>query len=331
MNDSLTQCSETADITLVIPGRDCESTLAKCLDSVVPLLDKGELKTILFVNDGSTDRTAEIAAQYPVTVITGKGDGPGAARNLGWQAAETEWIWFIDSDCVAEETALKRLIPHCNTPEVAGIGGSYSNLYPDSLLATLIHEEIVARHRRMNAEVNFLATFNVLYQRRVLESLNGFDEALKLAQDAELAFRIKQAGFRLRFEIQSCVGHHHPRKLMRYLRTQTRTSYYRIALYKKFPSRAKGDSYAGLIDYIQPPLALMTLITLPMVAFPTLWILPAALGVLLLLCQTPMTLSMLTHTKSLRMLAFPFMSLLRSHARGMGALAGLFDLFRRQI
>src|SRR6056297_2404169 len=291
-------------ITLVIPGRNCEATLDRCLQSVVPFLSTkntasprptspstaqahpgsplpasgrgagGEgpseflLKEIIFVDDGSTDSTAEIASRYPVRIIQGTGQGPGAARNLGWQAADSELIWFIDSDCVAEPDALEQLLRHMNDPQVAGVGGSYANLYPDSLIATLIHEEIVARHRRMKREVDFLGGFNVLYRRSVLTELGGFNEALKLAQDAEIAFRVRAAGHRLNFELDSRVGHHHPRNLWRYLKTQTRQGFYRVKLYRQHPTKISGDSYAGVLDYLQPPLALLLVACLPICVFP---------------------------------------------------------------
>src|SRR5687767_9420148 len=194
------------DISLVIPGRNCERTIRACLDAVVPLLADGTLREILFVDDGSTDATSQIVGEYPATIVPGQGGGAGAARNLGWRAARGEWVWFIDSDCVAEPGALAILCEHANDPSVAGIGGSYANNVPESLIASLIHEEIVARHERMPAEVNFLATFNVLYRRAALEAVGGFDEhryngpGIAAAEDAELAFRLVEAGYRLRFD-----------------------------------------------------------------------------------------------------------------------------------
>ncbi len=126
-------------VSLVIPGRNAASTIAICLESVVPLLGSAGLKEIIFVDDGSTDNTAEIVAQYPVRCIAGKGKGPGSARNLGWQAAKTPLVWFIDSDCAAEKDALSILLAHLDDPEIAGVGGSYGNMRLDSLLACLIH------------------------------------------------------------------------------------------------------------------------------------------------------------------------------------------------
>jgi len=321
MNSSSPTLTQKPSVSLVIPGRNCAKTLEKCLDSVVPFLEQGGLQEILFVDDGSTDNTAEIARRYPVQVITGTGSGPGAARNLGWRQAQGEYIWFIDSDCVAEPDALQKLIPHLDNPEVAGVGGSYANLYPDSLLATLIHEEIIARHRRMPQDVNFLATFNVIYRQQVLEEVGGFDETLKLAQDAELAFRIVQAGYQLRFEIDSRVGHHHPRQLSRYLRTQARQGYYRVLLYRLHPGRMRGDSYAGISDYAQPPLAALSFAALPTCFVSGGWLVSTTLTMLLILLQIPVTVS-LTQQAGRRMLIFPAFGCLRAYFRAAGMVVG---------
>jgi len=348
----------SSQVTLVIPGRNCASTLDRCLSSVAPLLSvvdlakdsvtatakssgslrpvsgreaggeglsDGCLKEIIFVDDGSTDSTPEIAARYPVRVIRGAGQGPGAARNLGWQAAETELIWFIDSDCVAEPDALEKLLPHMNDPQVAGVGGSYANLYPDSLIATLIHEEIVARHRRMKREVDFLATFNVIYRRSVLAELGGFNEALKLAQDAELAYRVRAAGHRLNFVLESRVGHHHPRNFWRYLKTQAMQGYYRVMLYRQHPTKIGGDSYAGLLDYLQPPLALLICLSLPwMWTSPGRWFVTVLVGALLIL-QLPVTRKLVAQHDS-KMIHFLWFGFIRNIARAIGLARGCIDL-----
>jgi glycosyltransferase involved in cell wall biosynthesis len=187
-------------VTLVIPGRNAARTLCPCLDAVAPLLEARELEEIIFVDDGSADDTAAVAAGYPVRVVPGAGTGPGYARNLGWRAARTPLVWFIDSDCVAEPDALGLLLQQLADPKAAGASGSYGNMRPDSLLACLIHEEIVERHRRMPGDVDYLASYNVLYRRDVLEHVGGFDEGnfnepgAPGAEDIELLFRLHDAG-----------------------------------------------------------------------------------------------------------------------------------------
>ena len=312
----------SSDVTLVIPGRNAAGTVDACLDAVVPLLDLGFLHEIIFVDDGSTDDTASRVEQFPVRRIAGTGQGPGAARNLGWRAATTPLIWFIDSDCVSEPHALELLLQLQADSPYVGVGGSYGNMRPESLLACLIHEEIVERHRTMPEEVNFLATFNVLYSREMLEKVGGFDERFIMAQDAELAFRIRQAGGRLGFDARSKVKHFHPNRLKAYLRTQAKQGYWRAWLYMEYPNRMAGDSYSGIADHLQPVLALASLALLPLAgttfAGGALGLCLVALG----LTQLPMTLAIVSRTGQARYFWFAAMSFARSFTRGLGLAYG---------
>jgi cellulose synthase/poly-beta-1,6-N-acetylglucosamine synthase-like glycosyltransferase len=294
------------------------------------------LKEIIFVDDGSTDLTPEIAARYPIRIIQGTGQGPGAARNLGWQAADSELIWFIDSDCVAEPDALEKLLPHMNDPEVAGVGGSYSNLYPDSLIATLIHEEIIARHRRMPRDVDFLGGFNVLYRRCVLDSLDGYDESATNgpgaagAEDCDLSFRAVEKSLRLHFELTSRVGHHHPTNLISYLRAQCRHGSFRVSLFLRHRHKLTGDSYAGVTDYLQLPIALLACLSLPA----TLTSAGRGVFLSLLVCQIVLQLSMtlrLVGQRGVRMMNYFWFGSMRAVARAVGLLIGCAsELFRSE-
>ncbi len=310
------------DVSLVIPGRDCEKTLAQCLESVVPLLNGPRLKEIIFVDDGSVDSSAEIASRYSVTVLKGTGSGPGAARNLGWRACNTPFVWFIDSDCVAEDGALDILMNHLEDPTVAGVGGSYGNMRPDSLLSCLIHEEIVARHARMPDRVNFLATFNVVYRRKILEDLDGFNETFINAQDAEFSFRVHRAGHTLAFDIASRVKHHHPVALASYLRTQNRQGYWRALLYAHHPKMMKGDSYSGMSDHIQPVLTMLSIGMAPIILLGPLGMLQIPLLSALALSQVPMTARLVAQTGDPKFLSFAALSMIRAYARGAGLARG---------
>ena len=331
--------SRSPNVTLVIPGRNTASTLRPCLDAVAPLVEQGILAEIILVDDGSTDETPEIAAQYPVRIIRGEGKGAAGARNLGWQAAKTELIWFIDADCVAEPDALPILLEQlanddASDPSIGGVGGSYGNMRPDSLVATLIHEEIIDRHVRMPSEVSVLATFNVVYRRQALAVVGGFDPGCFWAHDAELAYRICNAGYRLRFEPSSKVGHYHPTRFFNYLSKQRKQGFYRIWLYSRHPDRMKGDSYSSIVDFIQPPLAIATLFAIMLsvacaMAGHNVWIVPAGCAVLLALMQLPMTLRILIRTTKLRTVMFAPFSYLRSFWRGIGMTSAITTLILR--
>lgn len=327
-----------ADVTLVIPGRNAERTIRNCLEAAVPLLERDGLSEIVFVDDGSSDSTPEIVAEYPVTCLQIEAKGPGGARNVGWRAAATPLVWYLDADCVVEPDALRLLLPHLDDSAVAGVGGSYANARPDSLLACLIHEEIRERHFSMGDEVDYLGSFNVVYRRHVLESVGGFDEerfnapGAPGAEDADLSYRIAKLGHRLRLEPCALAGHHHPTRLTSYLRSQRLHGFWGARLYFRHRDRALGNSYSSLVDHLQPLIAVVALVTLPVLALPPLRVVWLSLPVALLLLHLPMTWRLLRRTADWRMIWHVPLGMVRAVARGVGMSLGVLrpiaDLFK---
>ena len=320
-------------ISLVIPGRSCKATISECVRAAIEACRCVDQAEVLYVDDGSEDESASLAAAAGAKVLRSAGRGAGAARNTGWRAASNPLVWFVDSDCVAAEDALALLLPHFEDPDVGAVSGAYDNAVEGSLLATLIHEEIAARHRAMPVEVDFLATFSVVYRRALLQGLDGFDERYLRGQDAELSFRAQRAGSKLHFEHASRVAHHHETSLRRYLRAQHHQGYWRAFLHTEHSGHSGGDSYSKLSDHLQPPVALLVLCapaTRLLVAPTTCWLLTAAAAATLLTLTAPMA-RRIGATAGPRVAAayVPF-SALRAFWRGAGFLRGLVDKFTRR-
>jgi glycosyltransferase involved in cell wall biosynthesis len=89
-----------------------EKYLAQCLDSILgQTLHNIE---VICVNDGSSDNSLSILEQYQkkdarVRVISQKNGGLSHARNVGLDAAQGEYISFVDSDDYIDETMLEKL------------------------------------------------------------------------------------------------------------------------------------------------------------------------------------------------------------------------------
>ena len=73
----------TESVSIVIPGQNCAATIGDCLAAVVPMMGETPLGEIILVDDGSTDNTAEIIADYPVKSVRGEGRGAGRV-NKQW-------------------------------------------------------------------------------------------------------------------------------------------------------------------------------------------------------------------------------------------------------
>ena len=88
-------------VSIIVPMYGVEQYVEKCIDSLLNQTLK-EIEIIL-VDDGSPDRSGEIADDYAkkdnrIKVIHQKNAGLGPARNSGIQVATGEYIGFVDSD-----------------------------------------------------------------------------------------------------------------------------------------------------------------------------------------------------------------------------------------
>lgn len=90
-----------AHISIIIPAYNCETTIERCLDSILGQ-DFKDFE-ILLVDDGSTDNTPTICDSFAkndarVKVFHKKNGGVSSARNIGLKNAEGDFITFVDSD-----------------------------------------------------------------------------------------------------------------------------------------------------------------------------------------------------------------------------------------
>lgn len=99
--------------SVIIPVYNVEKYLRECLDSVLAQTYR-EWEAVC-VNDGSTDGSAAILAEYAAKddrfkVVERPNGGPSAARNTGLEHVTGECVYFLDSDDYLVPDALERMI-----------------------------------------------------------------------------------------------------------------------------------------------------------------------------------------------------------------------------
>lgn len=104
-------------ISVVIPARNEEDKITKCIDSILNSTYKKS--EIIVVNDGSTDRTKEMVEEYvkkypkKIKLLNYEGEeGHGCAfpRNRGAEVARGEILFFFDADDWMQEDTLQNVI-----------------------------------------------------------------------------------------------------------------------------------------------------------------------------------------------------------------------------
>jgi HAD superfamily hydrolase (TIGR01662 family) len=163
----------------------------------------------------------------PVRVFRSGGRGPAAARNVGWRAARTRWVAFLDDDVrvtarwLADLAAdLVELVEAAGDGEVAGTQGR-------------IEVPLPADRRPTDWERNTAGlagaawiTADMAYRRDVLLRVGGFDERFPRAfrEDAELALRVLDTGGRLVRGSRRTIHPVRPARWTASLRTQAGNS-----------------------------------------------------------------------------------------------------------
>jgi len=275
--------------SVVIPAYNAEKTVGECLQSITSQTPGFSFEVIL-VDDGSTDKTIEIAGSFPKTkVIRQDHDGPAVARNKGAKSALGEIIVFTDSDCVADKNWLKEMVRPFDQNEIAGVQGRYKSRQKE-IIARLIQLEIEQRYKKMAKDkfIDFIGTYSAGYKKSVFLKLKGFDTSFPIAsgEDTDFSFRVNEAGYKMVFNQDAIIFHTHPSSLKKYVRIKFFRAFWRMKVYKGHQAKMVRDSYTSHMVKFQTGLfVLSTAVLLSGLLYPILftW---AGLGYALLFVTT---------------------------------------------
>jgi mycofactocin glycosyltransferase len=200
----------TLAVTVVVPVRDRAAELDRCLAAA------GRRYPVVVVDDGSADASAlaaVCAARGAELVRREVNGGPAAARNTGLRVVGTEFVAFLDSDCVPAGEWIADLAGHFADPLVAAVAprivaapaaGPASAGDRGSVLDLGDRAARVAPMTR----VAYVPTAALVVRRAALGG--GFDEALRYGEDVDLVWRLVAAGWRVRYDPGVRIGHAEP-------------------------------------------------------------------------------------------------------------------------
>lgn len=195
--------SKEIRISAIMPVFNGESFLPRSLPPLVDMASKGEVIEVIMVDDGSTDRSAELARSLGAQVIpTGGRTGVGAARNLAAEAARGDILWYVDADVVVHENAARLIRDGFVDPEVVAVFGSYDDLPPArnflSQYKNLVHHYY---HQRARTDASTFWAGCGAIRKNAFLNVGGFDTKryrLPSIEDIELGYRLRAAGGRIK-------------------------------------------------------------------------------------------------------------------------------------
>lgn len=94
-------------ISILIPCFNQAEYLPEAIESALDQTVKCE---VIVINDGSTDKSLEVAKRYPVKVIDQINKGLSSARNTGIMNATGDWILPLDADDILLENCVEEIL-----------------------------------------------------------------------------------------------------------------------------------------------------------------------------------------------------------------------------
>ena len=195
---------------------------------------------VIVVDDGSTDATPQIAAEYDVRVISTENRGLSNARNTGWQAATGEIVAYIDDDAYPDPHWLKYLVARFYNTQYVGVGGP--NVAPpgDGPIADCVANAPGGPVHVLISdwEAEHIPGCNMAFRRSALAAVGGFDPRFRAAgDDVDICWRLQERGWEIGFHAAAMVWHHRRNSIRAYWKQQQGYGKAEALLEEKWPER----------------------------------------------------------------------------------------------
>lgn len=180
------------DFSIIIPAKNEEQNIGLCLDSINAMNFDRERFEVLLIDNGSSDRTVDIAKDKGARVFIQPDVTISQLRNFGSSQAKGKVLAFIDADCSVEKNWLQEASRYLNDTCMSCFGSP--PVVPDD--ATWVQQTwFLVRQKKMQVEeVAWLESMNMFVRRDLFLAIGGFNEELITCEDYDLSLRLQKHG-----------------------------------------------------------------------------------------------------------------------------------------
>ena len=200
-------CAMTPNVTIGVCVRNCEASVREAIDSILDQDFSHELMEVIFVDDGSEDKTLSVIldsvsrVDMNVRVFSGEWKGLGHARNVVVDNARGDYIVWVDGDMILPRDHVRKQVEFMEqNPKVGIAKAKCSAFLEENLVATLENIPFVVDDVRAGNEWKTASklpgTGGSLYRVEAIRQVDGFDNQLKgTGEDQDAAYRVEAAGW----------------------------------------------------------------------------------------------------------------------------------------
>ena len=220
-------------VSVIIPCWNEERTIAKTIRSLLALNYPKNKLDIVVVDDGSTDKSAEIIERFNrhsnVKIFHQENSGKHAAVNLGIENTDSELVGCLDADCTVDPDSLKHLAARFENPDVMAVTPAIKVRDPKTILEHMQRAEYILgiffrkTFATLNSQFITPGPFSI-YRRGVFEKVGLFRKAYN-TEDLEIGLRMQKAGMFIDNEPKAVVHTSVPATFPKLVKQRTRWAY----------------------------------------------------------------------------------------------------------
>ena len=220
-------------VCIVVPCFNEERTIAHSLESLLALSYPKEKLEIAVVDDGSTDKTYEVALRYAhdprVNVFRKEQGGKHTALNMVLSHTSAELIGCLDADSTVDSRALLRIVAAFKNPRIAAVTPGIHVRNPRTILQHLQRVEyllgIFNRYASAGLGSIYIAPgpFSI-FRASTIREVGGWRHGHS-TEDMELGLRLQNTGWIIANDPRAIVHTITPKNLSALIRQRVRWSY----------------------------------------------------------------------------------------------------------
>ena len=217
-----------SSITVIMPAHNEEKVIGDSIQSVLDAGFNGN-KQIIVVDDGSRDKTAEIALSFKskgVRLVKTNHCGKSASINKALEISKGDVIIIVDADSCIHKDALKEIVIEISRDNVVGASGVVRVKNRKKLLGMWMHIEQVyyslirLLFSKLNANINTPGPLSS-YRRKELMEIGGFSTK-GFAEDVDVAIRLIRKGYHIGYAERAIADTYMPENFKNFFRQRSR-------------------------------------------------------------------------------------------------------------